>query len=270
MAQTPRFPTAYIPHGGGPCFFMDWSPADMWDAMEAYLKRLPFDMGQKPKAILVISAHWEEAEFTVQTKAEPGMLFDYYGFPPYTYTLSYPAPGSAHVAKRVQVLAGEAGIKVATDEVRDFDHGVFIPLLVSYPEADIPTLQLSLKKGLDPAEHIALGKALAPLRDEGVLILGSGMSYHNLRRFMQSDSDGSVSHASKAFDAWLQTTVSQNRDLLKMWQDAPNARACHPREEHLIPLMVVAGAAGNDEARVTYHEDSLGPTGVAISAFQFG
>mgnify|MGYP000093619786 CR=1 FL=1 len=156
-----RTPTVYIPHGGGPCFFMDWNPAGMWDEMGAYLKRLPADVGEKPKALLIVSAHWETPEFTVMTKPAPGMFFDYYGFPPHTYELNYPARGSEAVAARVQALTAKAGLTVVADSERDFDHGVFIPMLMAWPDADIPTLQLSLKAGLSPAEHIALGKALA-------------------------------------------------------------------------------------------------------------
>lgn len=261
-------PTVYIPHGGGPCFFMDWNPADMWDQMGAYLKRLPQDVGEKPKAILVISAHWEEFEFTVQTKAAPGLLFDYYGFPPHTYELTWPAPGSQALAERVQDLARTAGITVATDAHRDFDHGVFIPLLLAFPDAGIPTIQLSLKHGLDAAEHLALGRALAPLRDEGVLIVGSGMSYHSIPRLMgRGSNSGPASHA---FDAWLDKTLAAGPDGLTAWAGAPNARDCHPREEHLLPLMVVAGAGRGDPSRRTYHEDSVGQTGIAISAYQFG
>ena len=270
MTQTTKTPTVYIPHGGGPCFFMEWTPADMWSGMGDYLKRLPQDIGDRPKALLIISAHWEEAEFTVQTKPAPGLFYDYYGFPPHTYELSWPARGSADLAVRVQALAAAAGIPVHADANRDFDHGVFIPMLMAWPDADIPTVQLSLKAGLDAETHLALGRALAPLRDEGVLIIASGMSYHNLRRLMQRDTEGSVRHVSHDFDAWLQDTLNGDRDALADWEAAPNARACHPREEHLIPLMVAAGAAGDDAMRVTYHEDSLGPTGVAISAFQFG
>lgn len=267
MVSSTKLPTVYIPHGGGPCFFMDWNPRDMWDQMGAYLRRLPQDIGAAPKAILVISAHWEESEFTVQTKPAPDLLYDYYGFPPQTYQLSWPAPGSQALAARVQDLAAQAGITVAADAQRDFDHGVFIPLLLAWPEAGIPTIQLSLKKGLDAAEHLALGRALAPLRDEGVLIVGSGMSFHSIPRLMGRGSGSGL--ASHAFDAWLQDAVQSKTELLN-WAQAPYAHDCHPREEHLIPLMVVAGAAGDDKARMTYHEDSLGPTGIAISAFQFG
>jgi aromatic ring-opening dioxygenase catalytic subunit (LigB family) len=267
MSQA-KTPTVYIPHGGGPCFFMEWNPRDMWDPMGAYLKRLPQDVGAPPKAILVVSAHWEESDFTVQTKPAPQLLYDYYGFPPQTYQLNWPAPGSQALAARVQELGREAGITIAANDERDYDHGVFIPLLLAWPQAGIPTIQLSLKKGLDAAEHLALGQALAPLRDEGVLIIGSGMSFHSIPRLMgRGEGSGPASHA---FDDWLQRVVGGDKHELLNWAQAPYAKDCHPREEHLIPLMVVAGAGGEDAARMTYHEDSLGPTGIAISAFQFG
>ena len=264
-----RMPTLYIPHGGGPCFFMDWNPRDMWDQMGAYLKRLPQDVGQTPKALLIISAHWELADFTVQTKPNPGLLYDYYGFPEHTYRLNWPAPGSPELAARVMELATQAGLTVRSDETRDFDHGVFIPMLMAWPDADIPTIQLSMKAPLDAAEHMALGRALAPLRDEGVLIIASGMSYHSIPRLMGRDvADAGV--ASHAFDAWLSETLTGDRDGLLDWAKAPYARDCHPREDHLIPLMGAAGAAEGDPVRRTYREESLGTTGIAVSAFQFG
>ncbi|MGZ3305238.1 MAG: DODA-type extradiol aromatic ring-opening family dioxygenase [Asticcacaulis sp.] len=265
-----KMPVIYLPHGGGPCFFMDWEPRGMWDPMGAYLSAIPEMLPRRPKALLIISAHWEGPEFTVQTKPAPGLLFDYYGFPEHTYQLRWPAPGSPDLARQVQALAAEAGITVAADPLRDFDHGVFIPMLLAFPDADIPTIQLSLKAGLDPAAHLALGRALAPLRDEDVLIIGSGMSFHNLRRLMQRETGGDIRHISHDFDMWLQQAVSGDRSILAQWQSAPNARACHPREEHLLPLMVVAGAAGDAPVTMPYHEDSLGPTGAAISAFHFG
>lgn len=267
--MTTRTPTLYIPHGGGPCFFMDWEPAGMWDKMAAYLKRLPSDAGEMPKALLVVSAHWEEAEFTVLSKPAPGLFYDYYGFPPHTYELSWPAPGAPWLAARVQTLAANAGITVRADAQRDFDHGVFVPMLLAFPEAGIPAVQLSLKAGLDPEQHLALGRALAPLREEGVLIIGSGFSYHNLRGLMQRGAPEAPA-ASHTFDAWLQSALAEGPDRLNGWSAAPGARQCHPREEHLLPLMVAAGAADGDGVRMTYHEDSLGPTGIAVSAFQFG
>ena len=180
-----RQPTLFIPHGGGPCFFMDPPPNDphAWDAMAAYLRGIAASLPAKPRAILVISAHWETPRPTVMTAAHPPMLFDYYGFPEHTYKLEYPAPGSPELASRVRALLADAGIASDADDARGYDHGVFVPFLLMFPDADIPIVQLSLRGDLDPAAHIAIGRALAPLRDEGVLIVGSGMSYHNLRRF---------------------------------------------------------------------------------------
>ena len=266
--MTDRLPTVFIPHGGGPFPYMEWRPSDMWAGLTAYLKRLPQDIGATPKAILIVSAHWEEADFTVQTKPSPALFYDYYGFPENTYQLSWPAPGAPDVAARVIELAKAAGIAVREDNSRDFDHGVFIPMLLAFPEARIPTAQLSLKKNLSPAEHVALGKALAPLRDEGVLIIGSGMSFHSIPGLMGRVSG--VGEASQAFDSWLQGAVDSGADALTGWAVAPGARVSHPREEHLIPLMVVAGAAGDDAGRMTWHQDSLGQTGIALSAFQYG
>jgi len=270
MTEAARLPAIYLPHGGGPCFFMDWNPRGMWDPMGAYLSQIPELLPARPKALLIISAHWEEPVFTVQTKPAPELLFDYYGFPEHTYQLKWPAPGSPDLAARVRALAGEAGIATAGDSARDYDHGVFIPMLLAFPDAGIPTIQLSLKQGLDPDEHLALGRALAPLRDEGVLIIGSGLSFHNLRRLMQRETGGEIRHVSHDFDAWLQEVSQGDRNRLTEWETAPNARICHPREEHLLPLMVAAGAAGDDAFSMPYHEDSLGPTGIAVSAFHFG
>jgi aromatic ring-opening dioxygenase catalytic subunit (LigB family) len=266
---TNKLPTLYLPHGGGPCFFMEWTmgPRDMWDKMAAYLRSIEKTLPQTPKALLVISAHWETQAPTVLAQEAPPLLFDYYGFPPHTYQLTWPAPGDPALAKRVQGLLAEAGISSAQDTSRGFDHGVFIPLKLAFSEAKIPTVQLSLKVGLDPAEHIAIGRALAPLREEGVLIIGSGMSYHNMRGFMNPSSLG----PSQRFDAWLATTSTQERtqreQALTQWRLAPSAKECHPREEHLLPLMVVAGAANEDAGQVTFQDQVMG---VVVSAIQFG
>ena len=264
-----KLPTFYIPHGGGPCFFMEgMGPAGTWDGMANWLKALPTAVPEKPKALLIISAHWEEAEVTVNTAAEPDLLYDYYGFPPHTYELRYPALGAPEVAKAVIALLHKNDISAATDSKRGLDHGVFIPFKLIYPSADIPIVQLSLKEGLDPAFHVRLGAALAPLREQGVLIVGSGMSYHNLRSFGSGDSGPHSAH----FDQWLDQVISKQPEAARnaqliAWEKAPSARAAHPREEHLLPLMVVAGAAGQDLGRRTYNEKVMG---MAISAFQFG
>ena len=262
-------PTLYIPHGGGPCFFMDWTmgPPDTWDEMAAWLRGVDGSLPQTPSSLLVVSAHWETDVPTVLSAAAPPLLFDYYGFPPHTYELEWPAPGSPALAARVQSLLGAAAIAVSSDGARGFDHGVFVPLLLSYPDANVPTIQLSLRAGLAPNEHLAIGRALAPLRDEGVLVIGSGMSYHNMRAFMTESSRTS----SAVFDRWLTETVSLDaaeRDArLTTWSGAPMARQCHPREEHLLPLMVCAGAAGSDRGVSVFRDQVMG---AVVSAYQFG
>ena len=264
-----RTPTYFIPHGGGPCFFMEWTmgPRDTWDRMGAWLKQLGPSIQPRPRAIVVISAHWEEAEFTVTAHARPPLIYDYYGFPEHTYRLEYPAPGSPILAEKIRGLLTAAGLPAKLDPDRGFDHGVFIPFKLVYPDADIPIVQLSLKSNLDPREHLRAGAALQSLRDEGVLIVGSGMSYHN----MQGAARGFGPQAA-AFDAWLneaatRTDPAQRTEQLSKWLEAPSARNAHPREEHLLPLMVAAGAAGEDRGERLYADQI---TGIAVSAFGFG
>jgi aromatic ring-opening dioxygenase catalytic subunit (LigB family) len=264
-----RMPVVFLPHGGGPWPFVSLPIFDGKEVTELaeYLRALPSKLGVKPKALLVVSAHWEEAVPTVMSGARPPMFYDYYGFPPESYQITWPAPGEPKLAARVQELLHKAGFPTAANAERGFDHGTFIPLKLSFPEADIPTVQLSLKHGLDPAEHLAMGRALAPLRDEGVLIVGSGMSYHNMRGFQTRTGGG----ASETFDAWLRDAATADPaargDKLKQWAQAPAAREAHPREEHLLPLMVIAGAAGDDRGQLAYH----GTFGRArLSAFHYG
>ena len=260
-------PTLYIPHGAGPCFFMEWTrgPADTWDRTAAWLKGLVATLPERPKAILVVSGHWEEAQFTVGSAARPGLIFDYYGFPEHTYRLTFDAPGAPALAKRVRELLGAAGFPTAEDAGRGFDHGVFVPLKLVTPEADIPVVQLSRRRDLDPGAHLAAGRALAPLRGEGVLIVGSGMSWHNMRGFSPA-----FTAKSEAFDAWLTGAVADpaRRDAaLGAWAEAPYAREAHPREEHFAPLFVAAGAAEGEAGQRVFHDVAMD---VAISGFQFG
>ena len=270
--STARLPTLFVPHGGGPCFFMDPPASDphAWDAMASYLRGIAASIGAKPRAILVISAHWETPRLTVTTAERPSMLFDYYGFPEHTYRLSYPAPGSPAIASRVRALLSAAGIASDEDGARGYDHGVFVPFLLMFPDAEIPVVQLSLRGDLDPAAHLAIGRALAPLRDEGVLIVGSGMSYHNLRRFWSTDVQDV--DAARAFDAWLAAAVevrdaAEREARLADWANAPGARTAHPRSEHLLPLMVAAGAGVEDRGSRTYSDRIFGK---AVSGFRFG
>jgi len=273
MAHTRKWPTLFIPHGGGPCFFMDpipGFPPDLWDRMAAYLRGIDTSLGERPAAILVISGHWEAAQPTVNAAEKPTLLFDYSGFPEHTYRLTYPAPGSPALAARVRTLLDKAGFTSAEERMRGLDHGVFVPLKVAYPAADVPVVQLSLDASRDPARHLAIGRALAPLRQEGVLIVGSGMSYHNLREFFADRPEGN--RAAEDFDAWL-ADILINKDAkdreagLTAWRSAPGARASHPTPEHLLPLHVAAGAALDDPATRTYSDLLLRKP---VSAFQFG
>lgn len=267
--QGPRLPTYFISHGGGPWpWLKDDMPFDM-STLEESLQRIPRELENAPRAILVVSAHWEEPEFTVQTNPNPPMLYDYGGFPEFTYHISYPAPGSPAVAARVTDLLGAAGIAARQDGDRGFDHGVFAPLYAAYPDADVPILQLSLKAGYDPEEHLAAGRALAPLRDENVLIIGSGLSYHDLGKFGPSGT-----HASREFDDWLAPTLTESAPALRTqalrdWDQAPSARAAHPMEDHLIPLMVAIGAAEDESGvRIYYQNDFAGF--ITSSSYRFG
>jgi aromatic ring-opening dioxygenase catalytic subunit (LigB family) len=266
-----RMPAIYLPHGGGPWPFVDltsiFDRAEC-DALAEYLKAIPAELPRRPKAIVVISAHWEAPVPTVMSSPHPPMLYDYYGFPPESYRIQWPAPGDPQLAARVRKLLEAGGFRTGEDPDRGFDHGAFVPLKVSYPDAEVPTVQLSLEEGLDPQRHLAMGKALAPLRDEGVLLVGSGMSYHDLRSLR---SRSGVKDAA-AFDEWLQRIAvadAASRDAaLARWSSAPSARQAHPREEHLLPLMVMAGAAGADRGRVAYSGTFAGAriSGVHFSA----
>lgn len=268
-AAKARMPVAFLPHGGGPWPFVDLGfPKDELDSLASYLQSLPLLPKVAPKALLVVSAHWEERVPTVTTSSAPPMVYDYYGFPPESYTVRWPAPGEPALAATVQQLLATAGIDAAADAARGYDHGTFVPMKLAFPDAAIPTVQLSLKAGLDPAEHLAIGKAIAPLRDQGVFILGSGMSFHNLRALR--DTRGAGPHA-QAFDEWLQATgtapAAERDRRLTAWADAPSARYAHPREEHLLPLMVIAGAAGDDVGTVPYRGKMFG---LPFSAYHFG
>lgn len=268
VSQHPkRQPVLFLPHGGGPCFFMDWP--DTWDTMAAYLRDIPHTLPQKPDAILVISGHWETRVPTVTSGTQPPLIYDYYGFPPHTYHLKYDVPGSPELAETVQHLLKDAGIPAEADAERGLDHGVFIPFMLAFEKADIPVVELSLQQDMDPALHLRIGQALAPLRDQNILIVGTGMTYHNLRHFMAANPQSD--DASHQFDTWLADAVTQPATLrnqaLIQWEDAPSARICHPREEHLLPLMVVAGAAGTDGGVRTYSDTVMGKS---LSGFTFG
>jgi len=269
-SQAKAFPTLYIPHGGGPCFFMDWTmgPADTWHTMENWLRQLADSIGARPRQIVVCSAHWEGEQILINASPRPALIYDYHGFPPHTYQLEYPVSGSPQLADEIQNLLNSAGIEADLDAEHGFDHGVFIPFKLIYPDADIPIVQISLRSDLDPAHHIAVGRALSPLRQQDTLIIGSGMSYHNMQALMTPGND---KLDARQFDGWLRSacgnTSSEREQLLCNWQSAPAARQAHPREEHLLPLMVVSGAAGDDVGVAIFQGQVLG---AQVSAIQFG
>jgi aromatic ring-opening dioxygenase catalytic subunit (LigB family) len=267
MADT-TLPTYFISHGGGPWPYMKDQLHGAYDQLEASLQAMPGQLGQTPRAVLMISGHWEEAEFTVMASPHPPMIYDYSGFPAHTYGIQYPAPGSPALAQQVQGLIEAAGLQARLDTQRGFDHGTFVPMVAIYPDAQVPLVQLSMKRGYDPEEHLALGRALAPLRREGVLIIGSGLSYHNLRAFGPAGKA-----ASQAFDAWLQETMAatpaQRTSRLIDWASAPAARQAHPREDHLMPLLVAVGAAESEPSSCVYHEAGFFG-GITVSSFMLG
>ncbi|MDB5821604.1 MAG: dioxygenase [Herminiimonas sp.] len=265
MSNT-RMPVLFISHGGGPWPWVD-GLREQFAVTENALRQLPAQLPAAPTAILVITGHWEERNFTVSTSEHPGMEYDYSGFPPHTYQLRYPAPGSPALAARVQELLRAAGMPVEANPRRGFDHGTFVPLALMYPDAKVPVVLLSLKSGYDPAAHIAVGQAIEPLREEGVLILGSGLTYHNMRGFRRPES----MPVSRQFEDYLNDAVTRpdprERNLqLLHWDQAPAARLAHPREDHLLPLMVVAGAAGNSIGSRLFVDEALD---VVMASYRF-
>jgi aromatic ring-opening dioxygenase catalytic subunit (LigB family) len=263
----PRMPTYFISHGDGPWPWMeDWRA--MFANLEASFVRMVRDLPEPPRAILMISGHWEDAVFAVMSGATPPMVYDYHGFPPHTFQIRYKAPGAPDLAQKAAALIAAAGLPVRLDAARGFDHGCFVPAYVMYPDASVPVFQISLRHGYSPAEHFALGRALAPLRDEGVLIIGSGLSYHNLRLF------GPAARVpSEAFDAWLAETMAappaQRTDRLIHWEQAPHARTCHAQEDHFVPLFAALGAAEAEPATMVYHDTGLFG-GVTASSYRIG
>ncbi|MEQ6332651.1 class III extradiol ring-cleavage dioxygenase [Sphingobium sp. MK2] len=260
-------PTYFLSHGGGPWPWIEGPMRSMFDALERSLKDIfAVQVPQLPKAVLVVSGHWEEPRFTVSSGPMPGMVYDYYGFPEHTYHIKYPAPGSPVLARHVAGMMAAAGIDCRSDPERGFDHGTFSLMQAMRPQADIPVVQLSLKQGYDPAEHIAAGHAIAALREEGVLIIGSGLSWHNLRMRGPAAAD-----PSSRFDAWLEQALvdpTMRETQLLNWAAAPGARLSHPSEDHLIPLMVAVGAAKGSAATRVYHQTDLFGS-ITASSYRF-
>jgi 4,5-DOPA dioxygenase extradiol len=254
----------YLSHGGGPLPILGDSGHR---AMIAFMKALPAKI-RKPEAILVVSAHWEEDRASLTGAERPPMLYDYYGFPKEAYDVAYPAPGSPDLAKRISGLLGGSGIKASIDPERGFDHGLFIPLMMMYPDADIPCLQLSLLSSLDPRAHLEMGKALRGLLDLDLLVIGSGFSFHNMRAFDWSGENKADARNDEFQDRLIgccakESPCAEREEALVTWEELPNARYCHPREEHLLPLHVCAGMAG-EAAQLAFDDYILGKRAVAF------
>lgn len=249
----------FFPHGGGPLPLLN-EPGHA--NMNQFLRAYPATI-TKPEAIIVVSAHWEEPVIAITAAPSPPLLFDYYGFPPETYEYRYLAPGHPGLAERIQGLLQRGGIASRLDHRRGFDHGMFVPLMLMYPEADIPCVQVSLAASLDAAEHVRIGKALAALKTENLLVLGSGFSFHNMKALM-SKRDDSIDPRNQEFENWLAETciapdlsATEREQRLVDWELAPHARYCHPREEHLLPLQVCYGI-GQGAAKLVFQQPVAG------------
>lgn len=262
-----RMPCLFANHGAGPMPLLGSDPTHA-----SQLRAIPSYLPSLPAAILVVSAHWEANPLEISSPETHSLYFDYGGFGPASCKFQYPAPGSPNLARRVQSLLSQASLPSKLTN-RALDHGSFVPLLLAYPDAKIPVLALSLSSTLSPSTHLSIGRALAPLRGEGVLILGSGLSFHNMRAFDPRARDGDPEPPAGArFDAALVAAVTERdsvrRDLLlEHWERMPGARHAHPREEHLLPLLVASGAAGEDRGTALASAPWMG---AACSTFGFG
>ncbi|MEO7774120.1 MAG: class III extradiol ring-cleavage dioxygenase [Steroidobacteraceae bacterium] len=264
--MSPRLPVLFISHGGGPWPYVEELRA-MYPQTERELRGLAQRLPSAPKAVLTISGHWEAPKFSVATGARPTMEYDYFGFPPNTYHVRYDAPGDPGLAREVLGHLREAGIDALPDQRKGFDHGVFVPLGLIYPDANVPVTMVSIRSDYSPAEHLALGRALAPLREQGVLIIASGLTYHNMQGFRQDSSTA----VAESFTGYLNAAMAQEpatrMQRLIDWESAPCARLAHPREDHLVPLFVAVGAAGEDAGEVLFSENVLK---VPMTSYLFG
>jgi len=232
----------YLSHGGGPLPLLgDSSHA----SMVKWLTKLP-TLINKPEAIIVFSAHWEEDVVTIQSGLQPNLIYDYYGFPEASYHITYPCKGSPQLAQKIASLFASNGMQYRMDEQRPYDHGSYIPLTFMYPAADIPVIQVSLDHHLDPLTHLLIGKALRPLLKENILIIGSGFSFHNMTAF---DFQGN-NHPDPVNNAFQDNLINlccgkqseqEKFDTCINWEHLSGARYCHPREEHFLPLLVCLG-----------------------------
>jgi len=265
-----RLPTYFLSHGGGPWPWIKELRPGAYDQLERSLHDIRRELGELPRAVLVVSGHWEADRFLLSSAARPPMVYDYSGFPEHTYRIRYDAPGDPALAETVRTMLDRGDMPTGLDPQRGYDHGTFSLMHTLYPEAQLPVVQLALKADFDPAEHYRVGELIAPLRDQGVLIIGSGFSFHDVWGIMS----GTGKLASAMFDGWLEETLiysvpEERTRRLVDWSSAPAARAAHPREDHLIPLMVSVGAAGRDAGARVYHEHAF-MGAITASSYRFG
>jgi len=258
MAQ--RLPTVFVSHGSPMLALDPGATGGFWEQLAATLPR--------PQSVLCISAHWMTTTPATSLAERPETIHDFYGFPAPMYEISYQAPGAPALAKRAAALIEKAGLPVALDPERGLDHGAWVPLRSMYPAADVPVTQLAVQPRRDAAWHVRVGAALAPLREEGVLILGSGSATHNLRELIRDG--GGVPDWARAFDEWLQVRIEtgDTKALVDWEHQAPQARRAHPTEEHFLPLFVALGAGGPHARGRRIHQGfTLG--GLSMAAFEF-
>jgi 4,5-DOPA dioxygenase extradiol len=258
-----KLPTLFISHGS-PMHAIDAGAAgEVWAGLT---KQLP-----KPKAVLMVTAHWETNLPMLSGNLKPAMIYDFGGFPEALYKINYPAPGAPEIAAKAQALLKAAGFTAGIDGCRGFDHGTWVPLLKMYPDADVPVVQLSVQTMMHPRHHVEVGRALAPLSNEGVLIVGSGHLTHNLRDWMVSRGQTSTAPYAQKFQRWVfERLDAQDVDALTRYrQDAPDAVRAHPTEEHFMPLFVALGAAG-ENAKSTRVFEGFEGNALAMDAYRFG
>ena len=255
-------PSLFISHGA-PTLPLDACPA------REFLKGLGAAL-PRPRAILAVSPHWDNAAPTVNSVAVNGTIHDFYGFPEPLYRMAYPAPGSADLAGRVEEALEAAGFKATVDGARGLDHGAWVPLMLMYPEADVPVAQLSIQSPLGPEHHLKLGRALLPLRDEGVLVLGTGSYTHNLRALDRGRLNGPEAPWVTAFSDWVHAALSEGRtaDLIAYRKLAPYAAQAHPEEDHFMPLFVALGAGGEGVRGERLHRSTTFST-LRMDAYAF-
>ena len=261
-------PAFFLSHGGGPWPWMD-DLRCQFDKLEEFLRSLPSELPRRPEAIVVISGHWEEDDFGVMAAAKPKMIYDFGGFPEHTYRITYPAPGSPELAARIHKLIEAAGLKSHLDHARGFDHGTYSMLYPMFPNAHVPVVQVSIRRDFDPDAHLRVGRALAVLRGEGVLILGSGNTFHNFHPPRDANEH------SRVFEEWLQESLvspagNQREQRLIHWSEAPSARVNQPREDHLIPLLVAAGSSHDESASLAHRYEMLMFGQTLSSSYRFG